>query len=600
MQQTAHLYRRLLLCCISSVILLEAVCAAPDSSAPIPTPNPEVVGQWLLDETEGPTGEENWGIYDQSGHGNHGYRDPLGTLAERPTYSTDTPNPTPPDPTSWNHSLDFSLGSKARVEIPDSGSLDLTGDFTVETWINFSSLSGDQWFAGKRNIGGPESCYWLEWDTSDAQVNFFVGTSAGYERARSQSFTPNTGQWYHIAGVHDATAGEVRLYIDGQLNNTSPAQSTVLTNNAPLYFGAWTGNQLPANAKLDDVRISNRVVPPEALTLHNSHGPARVIFGDSYETYAPLGDWFARAGGARNHWRTIEETSAVSIDPTAAHSHSPGHSLLLQHTDADRSTDHEGSLYYNLPVAATRGAPIVGMTGWVSFANIDNVRLFWDQQVWTGGETHYDVTQTLLIGGMTYFGNTKTWSVDPDYPIEYSESLDDWHYYNLVIDYEKKEYVAFQFDNDVWDMRGQAISVLPGFFDPSLLPTIDHNIRLLELASADRPADPWSAQFAQDDPQLIVYHPGDFDNDGDVDELDFEVMKLHWLQSVPIGTLGDVNFDGKVDLQDFRAFKHDLFEGVPKNIRIPASKVPEPVSHPLGGTALVLIISGRNQIARNR
>jgi hypothetical protein len=127
-----QLYRLLLLCCVSMVMSMEVAYAAPDSSAPIPAPNPEVVGRWLLDETEGPTGKENWGIYDQSGHNNHGYRDPLGTLVARPNYSTNTPNQTPPNSAPWNNSLDFNAGpSSIGLDTYDKSQFDPTGTKVV-------------------------------------------------------------------------------------------------------------------------------------------------------------------------------------------------------------------------------------------------------------------------------------------------------------------------------------------------------------------------------------------------------------------------------------------------------------------------------------
>ncbi len=48
---------------------------------------------------------------------------------------------------------------------------------------------------------------------------------------------------------------------------------------------------------------------------------------------------------------------------------------------------------------------------------------------------------------------------------------------------------------------------------------------------------------------------GDFDFDGDVDSMDYDVLRGNLGNQVPRAELGDVDFDADVDLEDFAAFK---------------------------------------------
>ncbi len=524
--------------------------------APIPVPDAEVVGLWLLDETNGPPGEENWGIYDQSGHGNHGFRAPISAInnagnSSEPDYTSDAAVTA-----SWNSSLNFGTSTAAYVEIPDSPSLDLTGDLTVETWVKLNSLGGaDQYLVSKRNIGGAESGYFLEWASGSQTFQFHVGTSAGYEGVISENVVAVAGEWIHLAGVHDARWGEVRLYINGQLNKTAVADPVVTTNDDPLWLGNWAAGGKPANAKLDEVRLSRRVVPPSELGYHHVFGPERIIFGDAFETYADTGELLSRSGGDRNHWKASVDGPEATFGLITAHSYSADHSILSQFLNAQAG----GQLvapYYNKPVAATRDEPLIATSGWVSFTGEENVRLFFQNQIWTGVETHYDVTLTNLAGGIQYWGDTRTWKYEAagggtvpfSHPIDYTGDLDNWHYYRFVMDYDQKEYVSFQFDNDLWDLMGKPFLVLPEFFDPSILPVVDHNIRLLELPGASYPH---TAQFALDDAAISIVKPlgsPDVFEDCFVDLKDFSLLAAHWDESGK--SILDLSGDELINLAD--------------------------------------------------
>ncbi|MDC0935047.1 LamG domain-containing protein [Pirellulales bacterium] len=590
---------------LKSVALLglctAAAAAADVSFAPIPTPDPNTVGLWLLDETEGPAGEENWGVYDQSGHGNHGVREPIGSLNSRPRYRTDVPSAAP-----WNYSLDFGVSSSARVEIPDSASLDLTSGFTVEAWVNLNGIAGEQYLVSKRNTSGPASGYILEYSGGSQTFQFNVGDGNGYTGVASSDFTPTSGQWHHVAGVHDPNAGpgELQLYIDGQLNNSVSVSPTVAINSDPLWLGDWADGGKAANAKLDQVRISSRVVPPSELGFSHEQGPANTIFGDSFESYDNTSELLSRSGGERNHWKAEVFGPDTTFDLINAHSHSPGHSMLMQHLNANSDGNLSGP-FYNLPLGATRDEPIVATSGWVSFTGEENVRLFFQNQIWTGNENHYGVTETLLAGGIQYWGTTRTWryesaagngttTVTFSDPIIYDGDLDTWHYYRFVMDHDNKEYVSFQFDDQVWDLSGLPFLTIPNF-KPGLLPVVDHNVRLLELPN---PPHPYTAQFALDDAVITVGSGADFDADGDIDGSDF----LSWQRGMGLThgakhSQGDGDGSGGVDVVD-RILWDSGFGAI---AALPAAtRVPEPSSGILLviSAALLTRIKGLHRDAR--
>lgn len=548
----------------SVALAVEAVAVVPVRPVPLPQPARHVVGLWLLDEAEGPTDEENWGVYDQTGQGNHGVRQPVNSLSTRPAYSTNVPVAAP-----WNHSLDFGSSSSARVEIPDSDSLDLTGGFTVEAWVNLNSLLGDQYLVSKRPTDGTSSGYILEWAGSSQTFQFNVGTSKGFQGVFSRNFTPIPGLWYHVAGVHDPNANpsQMLLYIDGQLNNSRSANPVVQPNDDSLWLGGWATGGKSANAKLDQVRISARVVPSSELGFFRQEGPATIIFGDNFETYDDTGDLMSRSGGARNCWKNDAAGENGTFQLINDHAHSKSQSILMQHFKAN-SSGNRVAPYYNLPIAATRDEPIIATSGWVSFTGVENCRLFFQNQIWTGNQSHYGVASTNLAGGIQYWGDSMTWHFEDadgngattvvfSEPISYVQGLDVWHFYRFVMDYEKKEYVSFQFDDKVWDLSGYRFLVLPDFFPVTVIPVVDHNVRLLELSN---PPHPYTAQFALDDATITAQSrpTADYNADGVVDAADYTLWQDTLGDAVPYGTGADGNNNGVIDDGDYQFWRENF------------------------------------------
>lgn len=511
-------------------------------TVPIPVPNPDTAGLWVFDESEGPVGEENWGIYDQSGNGNHGLRAPISTVANRPHYVAGGVSAD-----SANYHLNFGTLSAAHVEIPDSASLDLTGGFTVEGWVNFNSIGGSQYLVSKRNTTGPASGYILEWSASSQTLQFSIGNGSSFQTVSSQGFAPVPGQWYHVAGVHNpqANPSQIYLYVNGQLNNSASASSTIATNNTPLWIGDWAAGGRHANARMDNIRLSPRVVPPAQLGFSNIPGPAKVIFGDSFESYSSTSDMVNRSSGQRNRWRVDAIGPASTYTLSTAHAHSGTRSIVVSHENAQGPGNKWVGPYYNLPIAATRDEPLVATEGWVSFTGIQNVGLYFQNQIWTGTETHYGVTMTNLVGGIQYWGDTQRWYYElPDHssvaafsdPIAYPGDLDRWHYYKFLCDYSKKEYVSFQFDDKQWDLSGLPFLVLPNFFPSSVIPVVDHNVRLLERPTA---VYPYTARLALDDAAITVINSPDgwkTDTGGDWG------ISANWRGAIPDGVDSSANF----------------------------------------------------------
>lgn len=99
-------------------------------------------------------------------------------------------------------------------------------------------------------------------------------STAVEDYAAASTTIPIANQWYHIAGVYDAAAKQVRMYVNGRLEGQVPAPGGSFANTGPLAFGfaKYGGARSDGNdARLDDVRVFNSALTAsEVLTVFNA------------------------------------------------------------------------------------------------------------------------------------------------------------------------------------------------------------------------------------------------------------------------------------------------------------------------------------------
>jgi len=145
----------------------------------------------------------------------------------------------------------FSLdgGPTSYVTVADSSSLDITGPFTIDAWVNLAGGAGrivDKITAGSSNG------YLL--DLPGGPLRLLV---AGDSVTTTDPLP--TGTFVHVAGVYDGTS--LSLYVNGALAATKPTSVTATpTSTEPLHIGAdSTGGSL-FRGIIDEPRIFGRAL----------------------------------------------------------------------------------------------------------------------------------------------------------------------------------------------------------------------------------------------------------------------------------------------------------------------------------------------------
>ncbi|MEO8209097.1 MAG: LamG-like jellyroll fold domain-containing protein [bacterium] len=178
---------------------------------------------------------------------------------------------------TWNQACLFEGDSTSYVSVPHSSSLNITGDFTIEAWVN------------PNNIASPSAQIILQKRAVGNNSGYTLYLSSGKIALRTNSSTRLVGktaisnnQWTHIAGSYKSSSGVFRVFINGAQDTTSTVAGAAPTSNTDsLLIGV--GNNAPFFGLLDEVRIWNR-----AFTVSDVPQFMRLSLGTNSGYYSGL------------------------------------------------------------------------------------------------------------------------------------------------------------------------------------------------------------------------------------------------------------------------------------------------------------------------
>jgi len=156
-------------------------------------------------------------------------------------------------------------GTDDYLNTPSSADFDFgTGDFTVEFWVNPSSLSGgNAALVGTRTNDTSTTIRWCILATTDAGINvlgcdIWSTSDARIALFNHQSQIP-TGQWTHCALVRYGTS--FKLYQNGVQSTSGATTSAPVANSSTVVnIGSFiSSGVLKLNGYIDELRITKGV-----------------------------------------------------------------------------------------------------------------------------------------------------------------------------------------------------------------------------------------------------------------------------------------------------------------------------------------------------
>jgi hypothetical protein len=158
---------------------------------------------------------------------------------------------------------EFEVGNSDYIELSD----DSYTSITVSVWLKWDGDTSTGRYIASGGYDGTTYTEWEFWiDGSNLRWNTYDGSNA---HGVTGPTVPD-GNWVHAVGTYDESAGEYRLYINGELVGVSsdsfgPADAD---NSQPYTIGATMIDGSPSNhfdGLIDDVRIYDRALSPSEV-----------------------------------------------------------------------------------------------------------------------------------------------------------------------------------------------------------------------------------------------------------------------------------------------------------------------------------------------
>lgn len=144
-------------------------------------------------------------------------------------------------------------GEDDHIAVPDNGSLNLVGAFTLEAWVRRTVGSSVWQFLIDRWNPGNLTGYFLAIQP-DSTLRLQVGTGATAPFAYGATVVP-MGRWVHVAGTWDGQ--DLRVYVDGLLDSAPVAFDGPISY--PGTYETWLGRSRQAGnsfrGEIDEIRI---------------------------------------------------------------------------------------------------------------------------------------------------------------------------------------------------------------------------------------------------------------------------------------------------------------------------------------------------------
>jgi alpha-L-arabinofuranosidase len=220
-----------------ALVACGVIAAVPASAGAAGGPAP--VAHWAFDEGTGTTAADSTGAHPAALLGGAGW----------------TAGIRGPSALQTNGTSAYADGGAPPIDVAHS--------FTVSAWVRLDRTTGYQTVV---SIDGDQvSNFYLQFrdDTRRfAFVHLPTDAAQGAPSFPAATFDPVAGQWYLLTGVYDAAAKTLSLYVDGRLQDTTPApEPWAPSGHLVIGRGKFAGNPVDfVQGAIDDVRVYDQAL----------------------------------------------------------------------------------------------------------------------------------------------------------------------------------------------------------------------------------------------------------------------------------------------------------------------------------------------------
>ena len=158
----------------------------------------------------------------------------------------------------WNSAGTFAGNNSSYVSLPNSSTVNITGSFTIEAWINPASLSGaSKGIISKGGTLGTSLIYAMRLN-STGRISFITNGGSRLSSKASSAITINS--WTHVSSTYNSSTNVFSIYLNGVLDTSATVPGFTPNSNTDSLFIGISGSSTPFNGQIDEVRLWNRVL----------------------------------------------------------------------------------------------------------------------------------------------------------------------------------------------------------------------------------------------------------------------------------------------------------------------------------------------------
>lgn len=161
----------------------------------------------------------------------------------------------------------------ASPSLPDVGNFDTSDPFSIALWVRVGDNANGALLARM-----DEAADYRGWDVwmQNGRIGTHIVSAWPKDALKAVTQTPlPANRWTHVAITYDGSAklGGIKIYVDGQSQNLQAEAQELkgsIRTQTPLRLGQRSASAGPANSRLQDLRIYNRVLNSDETNLLRS------------------------------------------------------------------------------------------------------------------------------------------------------------------------------------------------------------------------------------------------------------------------------------------------------------------------------------------
>ncbi|MFW6144578.1 MAG: LamG-like jellyroll fold domain-containing protein, partial [Candidatus Natronoplasma sp.] len=155
-------------------------------------------------------------------------------------------------------------GEGDHIQIPADESLDITGDITLSAWVSRESVNGFDLIVGNGGGWNDHGYQLMGWDNGGIRFEL----QGENDKAAVDSESEALDGWCHVAGVWNDSTNEMRIYVDGELEDTATFDGPIGVSPHDIGIGyglyeTYEGDHW--HGLIDDVRVYERALSEEEI-----------------------------------------------------------------------------------------------------------------------------------------------------------------------------------------------------------------------------------------------------------------------------------------------------------------------------------------------